>query len=353
MKHLVIGAGATYAEACALGVEPERRTPLMSNFARKTWSNYTPYPLLWAYLREELGLTDLGTDPRELFFELEEQCKTNIEKFLEYAWVNRDRTIVLPEHERLESGYIPPGYISGLGLHQHVPGHPIPESKPDYWSNFLYHGVGMPLSESIMFSFFVNGSGFADLKLSKQAASWLEPGDLVLSLNYDTIFEMALDQAKRPFVYAPELANAKQIKVCKPHGSLNLMVGEAGDFFTFGQADYLGAVQPPGMRSFMGLVPPTLNKQYARHPIAQRMVKSVKRRHPQEMTFWGLGFTESDADLFDLFRLWARSVKYIDVINPDRGVAPRIGAALARPYCQYDSLDAWLAERLTGYSSRR
>lgn len=80
MKHLVVGAGATYAEACNLGVPPELRPPLMSNFARKTWSNYTPYPLLWTFLRQ-LGHSDLGTDPRELFYKLEESRSVNIEQW--------------------------------------------------------------------------------------------------------------------------------------------------------------------------------------------------------------------------------------------------------------------------------
>ena len=56
VKHFIIGAGASLAEARALGNPPEFCPPLIRDFARKTWSNYTPHPVLEAYLR------DLGYD---------------------------------------------------------------------------------------------------------------------------------------------------------------------------------------------------------------------------------------------------------------------------------------------------
>ena len=67
MKHLIIGAGATLGEALALGNASEVCPPLIRDFARKTWSNYTPHPILEVYLRE-LGYRNLGNDPRELFY---------------------------------------------------------------------------------------------------------------------------------------------------------------------------------------------------------------------------------------------------------------------------------------------
>ena len=90
MRHLIIGAGATLAEALHQGCAPEYRPPLIRDFARKTWMNYAPHPVLEAYLNQ-LGYTDLGDDPREVFYRLEEQAATNIERFLEFAWVNRNR----------------------------------------------------------------------------------------------------------------------------------------------------------------------------------------------------------------------------------------------------------------------
>jgi len=70
MKHLVVGAGATLAEALALGNRWENCPPLISNFARKTWNDYTPSPYLDFYIKE-LGCWREVSDARELFYELE------------------------------------------------------------------------------------------------------------------------------------------------------------------------------------------------------------------------------------------------------------------------------------------
>jgi hypothetical protein len=92
VKHLIVGAGATYAEAIALGNPPERCPPLIRNFARKTWENYSPHPFLEAYLHQ-LGHLDLGRDPRELFYRLEQTDAANIERFMEFVWNNRTADI--------------------------------------------------------------------------------------------------------------------------------------------------------------------------------------------------------------------------------------------------------------------
>ena len=73
VKHLVIGAGATLAEAIAQGIPKESCPPLLRDFARKTWPHmYNPHPVLEAFL-QELGYGDLGPDPRELFCRLEDE----------------------------------------------------------------------------------------------------------------------------------------------------------------------------------------------------------------------------------------------------------------------------------------
>ena len=46
MRHLIIGAGATRAEALHQGCPPEYLPPLIRDFARKTWMNYAPHPSL-------------------------------------------------------------------------------------------------------------------------------------------------------------------------------------------------------------------------------------------------------------------------------------------------------------------
>ncbi len=108
MKHLIVGAGATFAEAVALGNPVEICPPLIRDFARKTWANYSPHPFLEIYLRQ-LGYEELGRDPRVLFFELEEQGKTNIERFMEFVWENRNSDLKVSDNP-------PAGYISGLRI---------------------------------------------------------------------------------------------------------------------------------------------------------------------------------------------------------------------------------------------
>ena len=60
MRHLIIGAGATLAEALDHGCPPEFQPPLIRDFARKTWMNYSPHPVL------EASSTNLGMPTSEM-----------------------------------------------------------------------------------------------------------------------------------------------------------------------------------------------------------------------------------------------------------------------------------------------
>jgi hypothetical protein len=94
--------------------------------------------------------------------------------------------------------------------------------------------------------------GFRNLELTKSVATKYGSGDLVLNLNYDTVFEIALNQLVRPFVYAPK-PKEDELVVCKPHGSINLVTNETT--FAFGQPEWWGIPEPQGFRSFLGFVP--------------------------------------------------------------------------------------------------
>lgn len=104
MKHMIVGAGATLAQALDLGVSRESCPPLIRDFARKTWWNYTPYPFLEPYLLS-LGHGNFGNDAREAFYELEARGEVTIEGFLEFAWHNR-------RNESLFGGTKVPGTIN-------------------------------------------------------------------------------------------------------------------------------------------------------------------------------------------------------------------------------------------------
>ena len=266
MKHLIIGAGATLAEALDQGNPPERCPPLLRDFARKMWPHvYNPHPVLEAYLRE-LGYTNLGPDPRELFYRLEDAGQTNIERFLEFAWIHRHKDW------KLEKGALVPDYISGLRLvvHTDTPEEPVPELAPRWWADFLYNGIGKPLTLYMSQCFFENGVGWKNLRLTKSVASHLDAGDLVLNLNYDTVFELALDQLSKPFAYCPNPPRADEAMMCKPHGSLNMVMN--AERFAFGQPDWLGMPEPPNFRSYSGFIAPRLNKSYAQHPASEEIL---------------------------------------------------------------------------------
>ena len=334
MRHLIIGAGATLAEALDHGCPPEFHPPLIRDFARKTWSNYSPHPVLEAYLHE-LGCANLGDDPRELFYRLEEEGRVNIERFLEFVWVNRNRPWVP------DLANVPPGFISGLRISEagELSVHVATDSGGVFWENLLYHGVGSPLQFLMLQCFYDNGRGWKSFRLSHRVASVLKGGDLVLNLNYDTVFELALTQANRSMTYSPNAPNADQILVCKPHGSLNMVSND--QYFAFGQPEWLGMPQPQGFRSYSGLIPPRFNKNYSQHPMAAMILKPVVARTPEQITMWGVGLAESDVDLIELYKAWVSHAKRVEIINPSPRAAERVRALLACDVVPFSSVAEW------------
>lgn len=331
MKHLIVGAGGTFAEALALGNSVENCPPLIRDFARKTWANYTPHPYLEVFLRQ-LGYERLERDPRPLFFELEEKGITNIERFMEFVWQNRNSNFKVSEQP-------PPGYISGLHIRE--PGFTGTEKPATFWDDLLYNGIGNPIAFHMIRCFFQNGFGWRSFDLTKSVASRFEPGDLILNLNYDTVFELALEQLAKPLVYAPGSADAGQLLVGKPHGSLNLVTTEAS--FSFGQPEWLGMPEPnDGSRSFSGFLPPRLNKRHDQHPIAKMILDSIRDRRPHRVTMWGVGLTDSDADLMALYSTWARRAGSIDIINPSIDVAQKAETLFKCEVRHYADVSQWL-----------
>ena len=339
MKHLIIGAGATFAEAIAIGNPPEKCPPLIGNFAQKMWADYAPQPVLGEFLRH-LGHTDLGDDPRELFYRLELKGQTNIEKFMEFAWVNRHRKFEV-NHDKF-----PPGYISGLRVA--TPGRSDDTALSihgEFWDNMLCHGIGSPLQLNMIECFYENGRGWKPLKQSHSLISHLDPGDLVLNLNYDTVFELALEQMGISFCYSPNDIGTNDVLVAKPHGSLNMVVNNRE--FKFGQPGWLGMPQLSGYLSYSGIIPPQLNKDYSQHPISAMILAPVQERRPEAIIMWGVGLTESDVDLVLLYRQWAKSAKTIDVINPSAEVAGKVSDLCKATVRHFPVLDNWTQSQLS------
>ena len=234
----------------------------------------------------------------------------------------------------------PPGYISGL--HMREGGSTVVEEPATFWTDLLFNGIGAPLSFYMIQSFFENGVGWRSLDLTKAVAAGLKPGDLVLNLNYDTTFEMALNQLACSFVYAPGRPSKNQLLVCKPHGSLNMVTNKTG--FTFGQPEWLGTPEPQGYQSYTGFLPPRLNKRYDQHPIAKLILDSVRGRHPRHLSMWGVGLTDSDADLIALYQSWARRAGSVDIINLSGEVAEKARALFDCEVRHFTSAIDWRAE---------
>lgn len=330
-----MGAGATFAEALALENPVERCPPLIRDFARKMWENYCPHPYLEEYLRR-IGHPEFDPrDPRILFFELEEKGITNVERFMEFVWENRDANFPVSETP-------PIGFVSGLHIRMSGESYsPRGERPATFWGDLQYNGIGNALVFYLIQCFHENGVGIRSLDLTKSVAAKYGGGDFILNLNYDTVFEMALGQIACPFAYAPNQPKENELLVCKPHGSINLVVDDTR--FFFGQPEWWGTPEPQGLRSFAGFVPPRLNKKYAQHPTAKIILDAARNRHPRHIAMWGVGLTDSDADLIELYSAWVRRAGSVDVINPALEVAEKARKIFDRPVRHFADVAQWNA----------
>jgi hypothetical protein len=211
-----------------------------------------------------------------------------------------------------------------------------------HWDNFMRYGIGDPLALLINQSFMNNGVDFVDLPITRKVTSRFSASDLIFSLNYDTLVEIGLQQDKRDFHYLPNAGGADSIAICKPHGSLNMAFTE--DSFSFGDPTKLWPIFPTGdnRKAYVGLIPPRMNKTYAQTPMASVILQPVQDRMPKSLVMWGIGLTGSDIDLDEVYRSWARTLGFVDVINPDATVAQKVKARLKIDVRSFSSAQLWL-----------
>ena len=255
---------------------------------------------------------------------------------MEFAWANRDR------QRQVDTTRLPPGYISGLRIAAAGSSSVSvrPNGSDSFWENLLYHGIGSPLSFLMIQCFFENGKGWRNLELSRSVSDHLAPGDLILNLNYDTVFELALTQSGRQFAYSPNTPSESQLLVCKPHGSLNMVVNSTS--FAFGQPEWLGMPEPAGFRSYSGLIPPRFNKTYKQHPIAQMILSPAFSRSPDLIVMWGVGLPSSDVDLLELYSSWATHSDELHIVNPSADVARRARDLFSCAVRHFRSVPDWV-----------
>lgn len=314
MRLLVVGAGASYAEALQAGLPEELRPPLMKDFAAKMWGEYNPHFLLSAFLRQ-LG-HEPGDDARSRFIELEKALapKVNVERFFEYAYHHRN--LVVSGHEHFD-----------------------PSSE---YENLLYHGILSPLVFLLVDGLFQNGVETVPLTLSQTVAGHLQSGDTVLNLNYDPIFEIGAEQAGHELVFLPNKPTQACLRVSKPHGSMNLLVDPDRSRFYFARPLFAGSVQPSdGSRNYLGFVPPRLNKKYDQHPTAHMIIEATKGIQPEHIIFWGVGLTDSDRDLLKLYKKWTSKAHQIDFINPSLGDVEKAKEILGVSVGHYCNVIDW------------
>jgi hypothetical protein len=314
VRHLIVGAGASIAQAINSNAPSEWWPPTMANFARKTWER-SPYPFLTLFLHSKSITVLPSEDEREKFYALEASGQTNIEEFMEFAWLWKDRL-------------------------------PMPEGGMSWWDNMIRNCIGDPLALMINQAFWKNGSGCADLALTKEVLSRFGSEDLIFSLNYDTLIEIGLTQNLMPFCYLPNQPQSGEIPVCKPHGSLNMAFGD--NWCSFGDPTNLWPIFPTGdlSRAYVGLIPPRMNKSYQQAPIAQMILSPVRDRKPTSVVMWGIGLTSSDIDLNEIYRSWISSCKSVDIINPDASITMKVEKMLGIPTRHFASAELWLQDEL-------
>ena len=267
MRILVVGAGASIEEARRANAPPEFWPPDIANFAKKLWD--TPPNSFFNYWLPDYLLAqgiDPGCDPKALFVELSSRPESpvNVEHLFEFCWINKGKKF-----------------------------------QGD-WENLIYHGVLNPMTLLLASAFYENGVGIKQLQAGILVSSQLNDGDLVLSLNYETLFEIAATQRGHTLTYAPNKFSGKGLMIAKPHGSFNLLANE--HTFWFAQPDCIGASpsSQDNFRNWRAIVPPRFNKTYAQHPIARTILAAIENLSPSALTFWGVGLADSDVDLLEI-----------------------------------------------------
>jgi hypothetical protein len=309
MRLLVIGAGASYAECKAAGLSDARCMPLMKDLSRKLWDDYCPAPFLEVFL-EEMGHLGPWRNPIKLFHELEVVTPNLIEQFFESAWRHRDdfRT---------------------------------PYSR--CWDDLMSHGFLRPLNFILTTGLLANNP-LSKLPLSEAVAELLIQDDLVLNLNYDLIFDVALKNVGKEAVYSPNARQPDRILAFKPHGSFHLAVDEKKQSLHFGQVEFIGDMQPAdGSRTYLGFIPPRIEKNLSQHPAAQMIMAPLLKLKPDVVSFWGIGSPTSDVDLFDMYKTLCSNTAEIEYINPSVDDARRFEKLLNKEIVHFNTAEQWLA----------
>ena len=333
-RLLVVGAGASIEECRRSGKYPTDATrcfPSVRNFCAKLFdpTSATLLKATASYLQKlgvqfdqrlleiKIGDTFTGEDikkgPVGVFIDLEAKApeQYNIERLCEHAWhrFGNDTT---------------------------------------FWAAFIHDGIFLHL-----FAIFTEQFGLGlggNMVAGRLVAEALSNGDVVLNLNYDIAFDLALKQAGKAIAYSPEVHD-NTISIFKPHGSFNFYVNpQNGNCFFEEPQKILGSVgipDPQGGVFFAqhGIIPPRLSKSYAQHPAAEMILGNGRPFSPRIVTFWGVGLTDSDVDLLSLYREAVADARLVEFINPSLEACENATKLLATNLTHFLSLDQWVASQ--------
>jgi hypothetical protein len=332
-RLLVVGAGATIEESKRSGNHPTDPTwafPVISDFCSKLFdptseallkatASYldqsgVPYDpkLLSLRVGDSFSADDITQGPVGIFLQLEAEVPTkhNIERLCEHVWHRFGRDSA-------------------------------------FWATFIHDGIFLKLF-AIFSEQFGLGSG-RSMEVGRRVASTLAATDVILNLNYDIAFDLALKQVGKLTCYAPEVRPGA-ILCLKPHGSFNFYVNLSNGNCFFEEPDRIhgsvGIPDPAGGVFFQqhGIVPRRLNKSYDQHPSAQVILDTQRPFLPKFVTFWGVGLTDSDLDLLAVYREAATQAETVEFINPSSVACENAVRLLGVDVQHCPTLEAWFTQ---------
>ena len=125
--------------------------------------------------------------------------------------------------------------------------------------------------------------------LPESVIKTLHVGDLVISLNYDIIFDIAIERSGKKFGYLPMDGHEQTVLLAKPHGSIHMLVNEREGSFAFAQPTSWGGGTHAGEANLSAsILPPRLNKSYRDVPIARLMLRLRLATSQARSLFGGL-----------------------------------------------------------------
>ncbi len=149
--------------------------------------------------------------------------------------------------------------------------------------------------------------------------------------------------------YAPQFRE-NAIYVLKPHGSINLYINHKNKKWFFSEPDKVAGSVSLDFREegifdpFEGIIPPRLNKNYKLHPMAQAIFRTIRTYKSNKLTFWGIGLTESDVDLLEIYREASSTAKVVEFINPDQSACEKASSLLGKEVKWFENLGKWLRQ---------